>query len=111
MHSGVMKLTKDLVAASAVPLILSILGEGESYGYAIIQRVKELSGGDIEWTVGTGRCFRNPPRSTYSIRAHFSLILIRLPTRRNTMGTGRNFLHGASYQGLADIVRKRARRT
>ena len=47
-----MKLTKDLVAASAVPLILSILGEGESYGYAIIQRVKELSGGEIEWTDG-----------------------------------------------------------
>ena len=47
-----MKLTKDLVAASAVPLILSILGEGESYGYAIIQRVRELSGGEIEWTDG-----------------------------------------------------------
>jgi PadR family transcriptional regulator PadR len=47
-----MKLTKDLVAASAVPLILSILDEGESYGYAIIQRVRELSGGEIEWTDG-----------------------------------------------------------
>jgi DNA-binding PadR family transcriptional regulator len=47
-----MKITKDLVAASAVPLILSILGEGESYGYAIIQRVKELSEGEIEWTDG-----------------------------------------------------------
>lgn len=47
-----MKLEKDLVAASSVPLVLSILTEGESYGYAIIQRVKELSGGDIEWTDG-----------------------------------------------------------
>src|SRR5688572_19159691 len=47
-----MKLDKDLVAASSVPLILSILTEGESYGYAIIQRVKELSGGQIEWTDG-----------------------------------------------------------
>ena len=47
-----MRLTKDLVAASAVPLILSILEEGESYGYAIIQRVRALSGGDIEWTDG-----------------------------------------------------------
>src|SRR5215207_3160326 len=52
MHSNPMKLTKDLVAASAVPLILSILEEGESYGYAIIQRVRELSGGQIEWTDG-----------------------------------------------------------
>src|SRR5215207_1913314 len=52
MHSNPMKLTKDLVAASSVPLILSILGEGDSYGYAIIQRVRELSGGSIEWTDG-----------------------------------------------------------
>ena len=47
-----MKLTKDLVAASAVPLILALLEEGENYGYAIIRRVRELSGGAIEWTDG-----------------------------------------------------------
>ena len=47
-----MKLDKELVAASSVPLILSILSEGDSYGYAIIRRVKELSGGEIEWTDG-----------------------------------------------------------
>ncbi len=47
-----MRLTKDLVAASAVPLILSLLEEGESYGYALIQRVRALSDGAIEWTDG-----------------------------------------------------------
>jgi PadR family transcriptional regulator, regulatory protein PadR len=47
-----MKIAKDLIAASAVPLVLSILQEGESYGYAIIRRVRELSGGGIEWTDG-----------------------------------------------------------
>jgi DNA-binding PadR family transcriptional regulator len=47
-----MKLNKDLVAASAVPLILSILEGGENYGYALIQGVRELSGGAIEWTDG-----------------------------------------------------------
>jgi PadR family transcriptional regulator PadR len=47
-----MKLQKELVAASSVSLILSILTEGDNYGYAIIQRVKELSGGKIEWTDG-----------------------------------------------------------
>jgi PadR family transcriptional regulator PadR len=52
MYYGGMRISKDLVAASAVPLILSILEEGESYGYAIIQRVRELSGGEIEWTDG-----------------------------------------------------------
>jgi PadR family transcriptional regulator, regulatory protein PadR len=52
MYNADMRLNKDLVAASAVPLILSILEEGESYGYAIIQRVRELSGGAIAWTDG-----------------------------------------------------------
>ena len=47
-----MHIDKDLVAASATPLVLAILLEGDSYGYAIIQRVKELSGGEIEWTDG-----------------------------------------------------------
>src|SRR5437762_13495973 len=47
-----MKLEKELVAASSVPLVLSMLSEGDSYGYAIIQRVKELSGGKIQWTDG-----------------------------------------------------------
>lgn len=45
-------LSKELVAASTVPLVLSVLTEGEIYGYALIQRVRELSGGKIEWTEG-----------------------------------------------------------
>lgn len=47
-----MDLGKDLVAASATPLVLAILAEGESYGYAIIRRVTELSGGHLSWTDG-----------------------------------------------------------
>lgn len=45
-------LNKDLMAASSKPLVLSILQEGESYGYAIIQRVREISSERIEWTDG-----------------------------------------------------------
>lgn len=45
-------LSKELVAASTVPLVLSVLTEGENYGYALIQRVRDLSGGRIEWTEG-----------------------------------------------------------
>jgi len=41
-----------LVAASATPLVLAILAEGDSYGYAIIKRVTELSGGHLQWTDG-----------------------------------------------------------
>jgi len=45
-------INKDLVAASSTPLVLAILAEGDSYGYAILKRVRELSGGDLEWTDG-----------------------------------------------------------
>lgn len=46
------RIGKDLVAASAMPLVLAILDEGESYGYAILKRIDELSGGEMEWTDG-----------------------------------------------------------
>jgi DNA-binding PadR family transcriptional regulator len=47
-----MEISKDLMAASSTPLVLAILAEAESYGYAILQRVRELSDGRIEWTDG-----------------------------------------------------------
>ena len=57
MHSSstrerAVRIDKDLVAASATPIVLAILGEAESYGYAILKRVRELSGGELEWTDG-----------------------------------------------------------
>ena len=45
-------IAKELVAASTEPLILSLLSGGESYGYALIQEVKRLSGDKIEWADG-----------------------------------------------------------
>jgi DNA-binding PadR family transcriptional regulator len=47
-----MHIDKDLVAAAATPLVLALLAEGESYGYAILKRVRALSGGELEWTDG-----------------------------------------------------------
>ena len=47
-----MDVGKDLVAASATPLVLAILAEEDSYGYAILKRVSELSGGHLQWTDG-----------------------------------------------------------
>ena len=47
-----MEINKDLIAASSTPLVLAILAEGDSYGYAILRRVQELSGGRMEWTDG-----------------------------------------------------------
>jgi DNA-binding PadR family transcriptional regulator len=47
-----MRIGKDLVAASATPLVLGILADGESYGYAILQRIGELSGGRLDFSDG-----------------------------------------------------------
>ena len=47
-----MRVAKDLVAASATPRVLGILAEGESYGYAILRRINELSDGELDWTEG-----------------------------------------------------------
>jgi len=45
--------SKDLIAATSIPLILSILEEGESYGYEIIKQIKEKSGGSLAFAEGT----------------------------------------------------------
>jgi PadR family transcriptional regulator, regulatory protein PadR len=47
-----MTVNKELVAASSTPLVLAILSEEDSYGYAILKRVRDLSGGELEWTDG-----------------------------------------------------------
>ena len=51
MYNAAM-LPKELIAASTEPLILSLLAQGENYGYALIQQVREASGDRINWTDG-----------------------------------------------------------
>jgi len=47
-----MTLSKELVAASTIPLVLSLLAHDDSYGYALIKRIRELSGERIAWSDG-----------------------------------------------------------
>ena len=47
-----MEIGKDLTAASSTPIVLAILADEDSYGYAILQRVRDVSGGRMEWTDG-----------------------------------------------------------
>ena len=44
--------SKSLMAASTKPLILTILRRKMSYGYEIIQEVRRLTGGTLEWADG-----------------------------------------------------------
>jgi hypothetical protein len=63
-----MDMSKDLVAASATPLVLAILAEGDSYGYAIIKRVAELSGGHHDSIVRVANAAIELPRLRHSRR-------------------------------------------
>lgn len=45
--------SKELIAASSVPLILSVLQKGESYGYEIIKKIREASNDQLEFAEGT----------------------------------------------------------
>lgn len=47
-----MDISKDLIAASSTPMVLAILSDEDSYGYAILKRVREASNGRLEWTDG-----------------------------------------------------------
>jgi DNA-binding PadR family transcriptional regulator len=51
MHNVAMP-RKELVAASTEPMILALLSQGESYGYAIVQEILARSQNQIEWTDG-----------------------------------------------------------
>lgn len=42
-------ISKELIGASAIPIILSVLKNGDSYGYEIVKKVKELTNGGITW--------------------------------------------------------------
>ena len=47
------KIGKELMGASSIPLILSILQENDTYGYDIMKKLKELSNGRIIWKEGS----------------------------------------------------------
>jgi DNA-binding PadR family transcriptional regulator len=52
MDTEPISLSKELVAASSRPMVLSILAGGESYGWEILQRVTMLSQGKVQWSDG-----------------------------------------------------------
>jgi len=47
------QLSKELIAASTIPIILSILKKGESYGYEIIKEVRAISNDQLDWKEGS----------------------------------------------------------
>lgn len=45
--------SQKLIAASYVPIVLSILDDGDTYGYDLIRRIAHLSDNTMRWTPGT----------------------------------------------------------
>ena len=45
--------SKDLIAASTIPIVLSVLQRGDNYGYNIIKEVQEISDGALNWKEGS----------------------------------------------------------
>lgn len=43
-------ISKALTGASTKPIVLAILKKGESYGYEIIQQVRAITGGELDWS-------------------------------------------------------------
>lgn len=92
-----MPLPKDFVAASATPLILSILSHGESYGYDIIQRVRKLSDGDLEWADGMLYPILHRLEKRGLVRSHWG----KAPSGR------RRKYYGLCQSGLAELTVQR----
>lgn len=42
-------ISKELVGASAMAIILSVLQNTDSYGYELLQRIKEFTNGKVVW--------------------------------------------------------------
>ncbi len=43
------RISKDLVGVSSSSIILSLLKQGDSYGYEMIQKVNEFTNGEVQW--------------------------------------------------------------
>lgn len=53
IYYNMKKFRKDLMGASSIPSILSILRNGDTYGYDINKQLREASGGRIAWKEGS----------------------------------------------------------
>jgi PadR family transcriptional regulator PadR len=91
------RVAKDLVAASATPMVLGILAEGESYGYAILRRINELSDGELDWTEGL----------LYPLLHRLERLGYVQPSWQSVTGQRRRKYYRITDQGLAELAEQR----
>jgi DNA-binding PadR family transcriptional regulator len=91
------KVAKDLVAASATPMVLGILAEEPSYGYAILKRINELSGGELDWTEGL----------LYPLLHRLERLGFVESSWRSVAGERRRKYYHITQRGLAELAEQR----
>jgi len=91
------KVTKDLVAASATPMVLGILAEEDNYGYAILRRINELSGGELDWTEGL----------LYPLLHRLERLGYVASSWRSATGERRRKYYSITSRGLAELAEQR----
>ena len=63
--------SKAITGASVQAIILSILSQNDSYGYAIIQKVRRLSNGEVAWAAGSLYPVMHRMRSEGLVRSYW----------------------------------------
>lgn len=83
-------ISKELIGASAAPLILSILKSGDSYGYEIVQRVKEQTGGKVSWKEASIYPVLKKLENSGLIKSYWKMVEKERPRKYYTMLTDGN---------------------
>jgi DNA-binding PadR family transcriptional regulator len=78
-------ISKELMGASAIPIILSVLQTNDSYGYEIVQRVKELTNGGITWKEASIYPVLKKLESAGMIKSYWKLRKTERPRKYYTM--------------------------
>ncbi len=78
-------LSKQIVGAFSVPIILSILKKGDSYGYEIVQWVKETTSDEITWKEASIYPVLKKLEDNGSIKSYWKIIENERPRKYYTI--------------------------
>jgi PadR family transcriptional regulator, regulatory protein PadR len=78
-------ISKDLIGAAAIPIILTVLKNGDSYGYEIVQTVKKISKDGIKWKEASIYPVLKRLESQGMIKSYWQMIENERPRRYYTL--------------------------
>ncbi len=90
-----MEINRELTAAFVTPLVLALLAERDGYGYDLIRRVRDSSGGALAWSEGM----------LYPVLHRLELRGLVSSEWRNTETGRRRRYYAITRQGRAELAR------